>query len=275
MRDGQHEESSRRDDLRTDLVEAARTLSTVTLVGMVCGALVVGVLGRLAMMLLAGLNPEATGIRSDDGFPIGEFTLSGSLQLTFAGLQLGITGAFVYVALRGLMVGPAWFRMLSISLGPALVIGALIVHTDGVDFTVLDPPWLAALLFVAIPAVFVALLHLLAERLLGSGWVAPTPLLVLGLVPWVPLFPLTLVLLAGFWSHRALRRTDRGRSFLASPWPAWTVRAVLAALVVRGGRRPGPRPVRADLRNRPVPLPVPPGHHAERGERRTWDRASR
>lgn len=222
----------RGDALRTDLVAAARTLSTVTLVGMVCGAVVVGVLARLAMMLLAGLNPEAAGVRSDDGFPIGQFTLSGSLQLAFAGVQLGITGAFAYVIFQGLMVGPRWFRLLSISLGPALVIGALIVHTDGVDFTVLDPPWLAALLFVAIPAVFVALLHLVSDRLLVAGWVPPTPLLVVGLLPWGLLFPLTLVLLGGFLLLRALRRTDRGRSSLAGPWPGWAVRAVLAAVVV-------------------------------------------
>lgn len=225
-------DGSRRDDVQTDLVAAAHTLSTVTLVGMACGALVVGVLGRLAMMLLAGLNPEAAGLRSDDGFRIGQFTLSGSLQLAFAGVQAGIAGAFAYVAVRGLMVGPSWFRLLSVSLGPAVVIGALIVHTDGVDFTALDPPWLAALLFVALPAVFVALLHLLSERLLVPGWTPPKPLLVLGLVPWVPLFPLTLVLLGGFLGLRALRRTGRGRSLLANPWPAWAARAVLAALVV-------------------------------------------
>ena len=224
--------SSRRDDVRTDLVAAARTLATVTLVGAVCGAFVVGVLGRLAMLLLAVLNPEATGVRSDDGFPIGQFTLSGSLQLAFAGVQLGITGAFFYVVFRGLMVGPPWFRSLSISLGPALVIGAFIVHTDGVDFTFLEPPWLAALLFVAIPGVYVALLHLIAERLLASGWALPTPLLVLGLAPWVLLFPLTLVLLAGFLALRGFRRTGRGRSLLASAWPGWVVRAALAALVV-------------------------------------------
>jgi hypothetical protein len=226
------EDDVRPDDLRTDLVAAARTLSTVTLVAMVCGALVVGVLARLAMMLLAVLNPAAAGLRSDDGFPIGQFTVSGSLQLALAGLQFGIIGAFFYVVLRGLMVGPGWFRMLSISLGPGLVIGAMLVETEGVDFRVLDPPWLAALLFVAIPTVFVALLHLVAERLLVTGWVAPTPLLVLGLAPWVLLFPVTLVLLGGFLLLRALGRTDRGRSSLASPWPGWAVRAALAALVV-------------------------------------------
>jgi hypothetical protein len=219
-------------DAGADWADAARTLATVTWVGAVAGGLVVGVLGRLAMMLLAVLNPEVAGVRSDDGFPIGEFTVSGSLQLALAGVQLGVTGAFAYLVFRGLMVGPAWFRLLSISLGPGLVVGALVVHTDGVDFPLLDPPALAASLFVAIPTVFVAVLHVFSERALASRGRLPVPLLVLGLLPWVVLVPLTLVLAGGFATLRALRRSARGRSLLANPWPAWVVRGLLAGLVL-------------------------------------------
>lgn len=226
------QEIRRSGDARADWTDAARVLATLTLVGAVAGAVSVGVLGRLAMMLLAVLNPEATGVRSDDGFLIGQFTLSGSLQLALAGVQLGVTGAFFYVVFRGLMVGPAWFRLLSISLGPGLVVGALVVHTDGVDFTALDPAWLAAALFVAVPTCYVAMLHVVGERLLAAGWAPPLPLLLLGLLPWVVLLPLTAALAGGFAALRALRRTDGGRSFLASPWPAWAVRGMLAALVV-------------------------------------------
>lgn len=222
----------RRTDARADWLAAARTLAAVTLVGAVSGAFVVGVLGRLAMMLLAVLNPEVAGVTSDDGFPIGEFTVSGSLQLVLAGVQLGVIGAFGYLAVRGLMVGPPWFRLFSISVGPGLVVGALVVHTDGVDFPLLDPPALAVLLFVALPTAFAAMLHVLSERVLGSGSALPLPLLVLGLLPWVVLVPLTLLLAGGFAARRALRRTGSGRALLASPWPAWAARAALAVLTV-------------------------------------------
>ena len=226
------EQSHHDEDLGARWADAARTLATVTLVGAAAGAFVLGVLGRLAMMLLAVLNPEATGVTSDDGFPIGQFTASGSLQLVLAGLQLGILGAFGYVSARGLMVGPSWFRLLSISLGPGLVVGAIVVHTDGVDFTLLEPPALAVLLFVAIPTVFVALLHVFSERALRSRAALPWPLLALGLLPWVVLVPLTLLLAGGFAALQAVRRTRAGRSFLASPWPGWAVRGILAALAV-------------------------------------------
>lgn len=220
---------------RAEARQAARRLATITVVGAVAGVVVVGVLARLAMMLLAVLNPGATGVTSDDGFTMGQFTLGGSAQLALSGLQFGVAGAFCYVVVRGLLVGPAWFRLVSVSLGPAVVIGAIVVHTDGVDFTLLDPPWLAALLFVALPAAYLALLHVFAERALRAGGSRSTAVLVVGLAPWVLLLPAGLVLAAGWLGLRALRglppNTLRG-TVLTSPWPAWVLRAVLAVLFV-------------------------------------------
>ena len=161
---------------------------------------------------------------------MGQFTLSGSLQLAGSGLQFGVIGVFFYLALRGLMVGPGWLRLLSISLGPAVVIGAIIVHTDGVDFNLLEPVWLAAVLFIGVPGAYCALLHVMAVRALRSERPLPRPLLVLGLLPWIPLLPLTLLLLGGFLALRALRRSGPGRAFLAQAWPGWVLRGALAAL---------------------------------------------
>ena len=219
-------------ELRADLAAAADVLARVTLVGALSGVIAVGVLGRVAMLLLAYLNPVATGVTSDDGFVMGQFTLSGSLQLAASGLQFGVIGVFFYLALRGLMIGPGWFRLLSISLGPAVVIGAIIVHTDGVDFNLLEPVWLAAVLFVGVPFAYCALLHVLAVRALRADRPLPRPLLVLGLLPWIFLLPLTLLLLGGFLAMRALRRGAPGRAFLARTWPGWVLRGALAALVV-------------------------------------------
>lgn len=53
---------------------ALRRLAAITVAGAVLGVLVGGVGGRLAMVLLAALNPRATGVTSDDGFTIGQFT---------------------------------------------------------------------------------------------------------------------------------------------------------------------------------------------------------
>lgn len=214
---------------------AARRLAAITLAGALLGAVVGGVVGRLTMMLLAVLNPQATGVLSDDGFSIGQFTLDGSLQLLGASTQFGLIGAAVYAAVRGLMTGPRWFQVLSVSAGPAVVVGALLVHADGVDFTVLQPAWLSIALFVAIPAVYAGLLTVVAERWLRADhWFAtarlPRPLLPLLL--WVVLAPLIPVIVLVWATREWLLRQPRLRVAVTAPVVPWVARAGLTVVFV-------------------------------------------
>jgi hypothetical protein len=213
-------------------------MGAITAVGALLGLLVGGVGGRLAMMLLARLNPEVTGVTSDDGFTMGQFTLSDTLNLLLLGTLLGVVGAGIYALLRGLRIGPRWFQVLTIGAGPAVVVGAMIVHTGGVDFRLLEPTWLAIGLFVAIPGIYAALLTLLAERVLrpGSWWErAPLALAVAPLILWIgPVAPL-LVLLAGAWAAReGMRRTHKGAALLDHPTLGWAARLGLAAIFTIG-----------------------------------------
>jgi len=220
--------------LRADARAAARTLGTVTFVGVLAGWFTAGVLSRLAMFVLIELNPGADGLTSDDGFEMGRFTLSGSLNLLLlVGTLLGVLGAGVYVALRRLAIGPAWFRVLSMSLGAGTVVGSQIIHAGGVDFALLGPLWLAVALFVAVPAVFVALVALVVERLLAREEPLPWSVAVLGLAAWVaafPLLPLLAALAAGWLTLRTLRGSESGRRLLSSPIGPWGARLVLAVV---------------------------------------------
>ena len=221
--------------LRAELVAAARTLGVITAVGVVCGWLVVGVLSRLMMLLLAVLNPVATGVTSDDGFVMGQFTVSGSLNLLVVGTGFGVLGAGLYAALRGLAIGRRWFRLLSLSVGAGVVVGSQIVHSDGVDFRLLNPLWLAVGIFVLLPAVYVALLSAVSERLLSRARPVPRPVVVLGLAAWVVVFlllPLLAVLTAGFVVLRLTDRTGPGHRWVSSPAGPWLLRAGLAVLFV-------------------------------------------
>jgi len=216
---------------------AARRLSALTALGGLLGLLVGGVGGRLAMMLLARLNPEAVAATSDDGFRIGQFTTSGTLSLLLIGTGFGIVGAGVYAVLRPLMLGPRWFQVLSIAGGPAVVMGAAIVHTDGVDFHLLGPPWLAIGLFVAIPGTYAGLLTVFAERLLrGDSWFSRAPLMFAAapLALWAPLAPLLAVLLVLWASREGLRRMPRGAAALGHPALPWAARLGLVALFALG-----------------------------------------
>ncbi len=220
-----------RDSWDVAATNALRRLSAVTWAGGLLGLLVGGAGGRLAMMLLARLNPDVTGVTSDDGFTIGHLTPQ-TLNLLAAATLLGVLGGGVYLVLRGLMIGPRWIQILSISVGPAVVVGSSLVHVDGVDFT-LQPVWLAVALFVVIPGVYAALLTVLAERWLSPGgrfmvssfWLTVTPLLL-----WAPILPVLGGLLVGLVVFEAVRRTRTGEVVLSHPaWP-WLGRGGLALL---------------------------------------------
>jgi hypothetical protein len=217
---------------------AARRMGAMTAVGALLGLLVGGVGGRLAMMLLARLNPEVTGVTSDDGFTMGQFTVSDTLNLLVAGTLLGVVGAGIYALLRGLRIGPRWFQVLAIGAGPAVVVGAMIVHTDGVDFRLLEPTWLAISLFVAIPGIYAALLTLLAERVLqpGGWWQrVPFPLAVAPLILWIgPVAPLLIIVAAAWAAREGLRRTQTGAAVLDHPALGWAARFGLAAIFTIG-----------------------------------------
>ncbi|HET8663606.1 MAG TPA: hypothetical protein VFM08_04755 [Nocardioides sp.] len=208
-----------------------RRLSAATVAGALLGLLVGGVGGRLAMMLLARLNPEVHGLDSDDGFQIGQVS-GATFNLLFVATLIGIFGSVIYLTLRGLMVGPRWFQVLSISLGPAVVVGNSIVHSDGIDFT-LDPALLAIAMFVLIPGIYAALLTVLAERWLADDrWFARAPgwLVALPLLLWIPMAPLLVPFALGFVALEALRRTRSGAVVLARPvWPH-AIRGLLGVL---------------------------------------------
>jgi len=211
---------------------ALRRLAAVTWAGALLGLLVGGVGSRLAMMLLARLNPGATGLVSDDGFVMGHLTLE-TLDLLATTTLIGVFGAGVYFVLRGLMIGPRWFQILSISLGPAVVVGSSLVHVEGVDFTLLGPVSLAIAMFVLIPGVYAASLTVLAERWLapeGRFMTSPFFLAVPPILLWVPIAPLLGALLLGLAAFEVVRRTPGGAALLGRPaWP-WLIRGALVVL---------------------------------------------
>ena len=56
-----------------------RRFAVSSAAGAIAGLLWIGVLSRVAMAIIAGNNEHATSLKSDDGFIIGRFTLSGSV----------------------------------------------------------------------------------------------------------------------------------------------------------------------------------------------------
>lgn len=215
--------------------DALRRLAAVTAAAAVSGLLVGGVGSRLAMMLLAAMSPQATGVESDDGFVMGRFTVSGTANLLVAGTLIGILGGGVYAVVRHLMIGPRWFRIASLAAGSAVVVGSMIVHADGVDFTLLGPAPLAVALFVLVPGLYALLLTILAERWLrpdGGFLRAPRTTALAPLLLWIPLAPLLVLLAAGWLSARWIRRLPRIGPAVTCPLVGWVARGALTVVFV-------------------------------------------
>ena len=152
---------------RRDLmVDLGQLLIPSIVAAAVAGFLIAGVGGRVAMLTLRLTSgADVVGLESDDGFTIGRVTFA-TFALVLA-LTVGSTlilGPFY--ALARLWVAPRW-RVPTFALFFGMVGGGLLVHADGIDFTVLSPRTLAVGLFVAIPAAFggaLEPLRTLAER---------------------------------------------------------------------------------------------------------------
>ena len=198
-------------------------------VGFAAGALIGGVGGRLAMLLLRVTSDSSLiGMTTDDGFRTGSFTTDTFFLLAvtaIGGAGLGVA----YVGARRWL--PRGHRPAVAAVMLGAIGGALIIDPDGLDFTVLDPLWLAVAMFIALPAAFGAALARGVEQLIPWASDRGRSLFVL-FVPLLPivLFPViavqvALVVLA--WA--ALRR-----------WPAagrlwWSAPVTLAGRAVGVG----------------------------------------
>jgi hypothetical protein len=142
--------------------------------GIPAGVLIVGMGSRVAMFILRITSPsEVRGVESDDGFTIGTVTLGGTYNLLQIGAVVGIIGACAYALVAPWLIGPLWFRRVTTGVAAAVVAGSALVHADGIDFTLLQPTWLAIGLFVALPGVFGVLIGSSVDAVSRPGsWTA-------------------------------------------------------------------------------------------------------
>jgi hypothetical protein len=152
--------------------------------GAVAGGIIGGVGGRIAMFVLRLTSSDLlSGALTDDGFEIGVVTFA-TVELILVTTIIGAVGGVAYVAMRDFF--PAGFRIVAWAVACGTVGGSVIITTDGIDFRLLEPLWLAVAMFIAIPAAGGAWTADIVERVRHRGRVA-TPLSVLGGLALVPL----------------------------------------------------------------------------------------
>ena len=116
-----------------------------------------------------------------------------------------------------------------------LIGGALVIRPDGLDFTRLAPLSLAVAMFVALPALYGAVMSVLVERMLREdSMMSRSRAWFLGLLPLIPLALfgfLGLVLLVGMLALWALSRVVPGAASVWSSVPiVWAGRVGLVAV---------------------------------------------
>lgn len=220
--------------------QAVETLRVIIVSGVATGALAIGVGSRLAMMLLRLTSPEQVhGVVSDDGFVIGRVTLAGSYNLLVIGAGFGIIGAGAYRLVAPYLIGPLWFRRMTTGLASGAVVGAMLIHADGVDFTQLKPTWLAIAVFIALPTLFGVAIGPTVDAVTRRGsstdhgrrrWVLPLVSLAC--------FPPAIVIaaaVAGAVGVLTLAGTRRSVRYMRrSPIYTWTMRSLWLTTAVIG-----------------------------------------
>ena len=217
--------------------ELAELLRVLVVAGVPLGVVVAGLGGRLAMLVLRLTSPDVVlGQETDDGFVIGEITVAGTYNLLVLGAAVGFIGAAAYVAVAPWLLGPRWARAATTGVTAGALVGSMLLHDDGLDFTVLEPLWLAIVLFVGLPTVFGVLLAYAVERVEEPGhWAArgqrrgivPALVLLLFVPALLVVVPVAVVVAALLPVRRALLEPLR-RSRAAT----WVVRCCFATIPV-------------------------------------------
>ena len=213
-------------------------MRVVIVAGIVVGFLVAGVVNRLAMLLLRATSPDRViGIQSDDDFRIGEVTLAGTYNLLVLGAAVGIIGVGAYRLVAPWLIGPMWFRRLTTGLGAGIVVGSMLIHTDGVDFTVLKPTWLAIGLFIVVPGLFGLVIGPVVDAVgRPESWTARgwrrwlLPLIAVAFFPFA-LFIIAFALVpVGFWA--LARDVDFVAEVRSVRWLPNVIRGVFIGIVL-------------------------------------------
>jgi hypothetical protein len=247
---------SSRESVRTFGSRFVRTLATGTTAGIAAAFLVGGLGGRLVMRILAITSgQEFTGVITDNGNRVNEFTRAGTVELILFATAFFTLGGWVYILVRRWLPGTGWRK--GLAFGVVLAAGEQFVFDNsGKDFAILRPVALSVVLFdVVLPLLYGVVVVAIADRLdafyAGARWssrniIAFAPLLILVALYFVlPVFVLVFIIAFLIFRSPSRRiaweggRVDRvGRVLLALFCAAGLVLAVYHAVNI------DPRPLR-------------------------------
>lgn len=221
----------------------AHIMAAAAVGGGLAGLVVGGVLGRLAMRLLAVTSPaSAQGGITDDQAVVGIVSLSGSAALALFCVQGGALGGLVLLLARRVLPTTPTGRATGSAVLAAALGGALFVHGKGsFDFTVLRPGWLAVAAFVTLPLIYGLLTPLATDAVAARAgwWLVPLGVLALVQPPTMAVgvlaFAIALVIattgrLERLWCGRAVTVAGTALAALLVAWGVYDLVADVLSL---------------------------------------------
>jgi len=135
------------------LAEVLRDIARGGYAGAIAGLVIGGLGGRVVMRIAAAINPDATGMRTDNGELIGAITVNGTLAvLIFGGLLNGLLAAVLWAIASPWIAWSGWRRLAAGAIC-ALAFGApLLLLTTTPDFATLDQDGLIVMLLLIVVA---------------------------------------------------------------------------------------------------------------------------
>jgi hypothetical protein len=135
------------------LAEVLRDIARGGYAGAIAGLVIGGLGGRVVMRIAAAINPDATGMRTDNGELIGAITVNGTLALlVFGGLLNGLLAAVLWAIASPWIAWSGWRRLAAGAIC-ALAFGApLLLLTTTPDFVTLDQDALIVTLLLIVVA---------------------------------------------------------------------------------------------------------------------------
>ena len=147
-------------------------VATGLLAGFVAGLVAGGIGSRVALRILAALNPSSGEMTTENGNISGQVTIEGTFGLIgFAAIFPGLLGGLLYVLLRHWIPGSGVRKGLAFGLALFLIGGALLFNRDNDDFGSFGPKALGVALFALLFPLHTMVVSLVAERL--NGYVPP------------------------------------------------------------------------------------------------------
>jgi hypothetical protein len=159
----------RRATLLALIAALLRTLGSAVVAGALAGVIAGGVGGRIAMRVSGALyareHPGESAVTQSSNTPVGEISLSGTIDLLMEGLGTGALAAVLYVIVRRWLPGSPRWHGLAFGVIGLLIAGVSSIDSDNSDFQRIGNPLLNVAMFVAIFVLYGVLLVPLLERL--------------------------------------------------------------------------------------------------------------